>query len=94
MNVQSRIDTPHTRKQDFHAWLEAQGAWLRARDATALDWELLAEEIEGMGGNLWRELKSRMAVVIAHFLKLQLSSATHPRARWVETQGSRMKFLG
>jgi hypothetical protein len=46
-------------EEDFHGWLTHQAALLRSRDADALDWEHLAEEIEAMASAERRELLGR-----------------------------------
>jgi hypothetical protein len=86
-------------EQDFAAWAHEQAAALRgARDAMlrhgsnddvleALDWENLAEEIEGLAQRDRRELASRIALIIEHLAKLQHSPALDPRAGWTETVG-------
>lgn len=52
-----------------------------------LDWENLAEEIDSLGRSLRHELRSRIIVIIEHPLKLEVSAATEPRRRWMETVG-------
>ncbi len=89
MNIQAPLDTQTNDdplyERDFAAWLTVQAALLRAREAEALDWDALAEEIEDMGGNLLRELRSRLSVIIVHVIKLQLSRTDRPRAGWRRT---------
>jgi Domain of unknown function DUF29 len=74
---------------DFLAWTRLQAEALRAAARAGanmpLDWELLAEEIEDLGRKLQFELKSRLATVIEHLLKLQYSPATHAHAGWRRT---------
>ena len=76
-------------EQDFVRWTEAQAANLRqagaARANLPLDWDNLAEEVESLGRSQRRELRSRIAVVIEHLLKLARSPAEEPRAGWIET---------
>jgi hypothetical protein len=60
-----------TIEQDFHGWLLDQAAALRQRDYESVDWENLAEEIEGMAAQQRRELKSRLVTLLVHLLKLQ-----------------------
>ncbi len=77
--------------KDFVRWTEQQAAALR--DASGLDtnlpldWENLAEEIDSLGRSQKRELRSRVAVIIEHLIKLECSPATDPRRGWIETIG-------
>ena len=74
---------------DFARWAEEQARALRdAQSAGAnlpLDWENLAEEIEGLGRSDRRELRSRIETVIEHLLKLSFSPAREPRGGWTST---------
>ena len=56
---------------DLYAWTQHQAALLRARRADAIDWDNLAEEIESLGNRDWRELDSRIVVIVQHLLKWQ-----------------------
>ncbi len=100
MNIQTPLDTRNDDaplyERDFAAWLAVQAALLRAREGHALDWDALAEEIEDMGGNLLRELRSRLSVILVHVIKLRLSHADRPRAGWrktIRTQRSEIASL-
>ena len=78
-------------ESDFVRWSEEQAAALRSAAMSGanlpLDWEHLAEEIDSLGKSLRSELRSRLATIIEHLLKLQLSPATDPRGGWMETIG-------
>jgi len=84
-------DAAELYKEDFVRWTEQQAAALR--DAASLganlplDWENLAEEIYSLGRSQRRELRSRIAVIIEHLIKLECSPARDPRRGWVETVG-------
>lgn len=73
---------------DFFAWTRDQAKQLRAqgrlRQNEPLDWSLLAEEVEDLGRSELHACESLTEQIIAHLLKLQLSSATEPRAGWEE----------
>lgn len=75
--------------QDFIAWTEQQARLLREAGARGtnlpLDWENLAEEVEGVGRSEQRELASQLRRVMLHLLKLDFSPAVDPRAGWRET---------
>ena len=74
---------------DFVLWTEAQAETLRdlARAGTnlPLDWENLAEEVESLGRSQRSELRSRIATIIEHLLKIECSPAIEPRRGWAET---------
>jgi uncharacterized protein DUF29 len=78
-------------EQDFVRWAEEQASGLRraaeAGSNLPLDWNNLAEEIESLGRSQRRELRSRLATIIEHLLKLQFSPAVEPRTGWVDTIG-------
>ncbi len=76
-------------EEDFVRWTEAQAATLRKAACLGinlpLDWENLAEEIDSLGRSQRRELRSRIATIIEHLLKLQCSPAAEPWTNWIET---------
>ena len=85
MNIQTKIEADDAYEKDFSAWLLEQARRLRAREADALDWDNLAEEIEDMGKSEFREVESRLRTILVHLLKLGLSRAADPRGGWIET---------
>jgi hypothetical protein len=78
-------------EQDFVRWAEEQSSALRAAAGVGtnlpLDWENLAEEIESLGASQRHALRSRIAVILEHLLKLDHSPATDPRRGWMDTIG-------
>lgn len=78
-------------EEDFVRWTEAQADALRRaagqRSNLPVDWSNLAEEVESLGRSQRRELRSRIAVIIEHLLKLELSPSVEPRFGWIETIG-------
>jgi hypothetical protein len=76
-------------QRDFVRWTEQQAAALREAAGLGinlpLDWENLAEEIDSLGRSQRRELRSRIATIIEHLIKLECSPATDPRRAWMET---------
>jgi Domain of unknown function DUF29 len=76
-------------EEDFVRWTEQQSNALReaARNGTnlPLDWENLAEEIESLGRSQRHELRSRLAVILEHLMKLEHSPASDPRSGWMDT---------
>jgi hypothetical protein len=56
-------------EKDFHAWLVAQAQAIRDRRLDALDWENIAEELEGMARKEKHSLTSFLRVKLTHLLK-------------------------
>lgn len=54
---------------DFHAWAFRQAELLRCGELSQLDCLHLAEEIEDLGKRERWALKSRVAILLGHFLK-------------------------
>lgn len=54
---------------DLHAWSQRQAELLRRRAANELDWDNIAEEIEGVGASEKHQIKSRLEVLCHHLLK-------------------------
>jgi hypothetical protein len=75
--------------QDLVAWSRQQAGALRAAARTSsnqqLDWENLAEEIEGLGASERSALGSHVMRIIQHFAKLDFSPAVEPRNGWRRT---------
>lgn len=74
---------------DTVAWSTHQASALRnaARGGSnqPLDWENLAEEIEDLGKSLRLRLRSQIARIIQHQVKLEYSPAVDPRKGWRRT---------
>lgn len=64
--------------QDFFTWTQEQAAALRTGHFQVLDTHHLADEIEDMGRSEQRALASRLAIIIAHLLKLQVQIERTP----------------
>jgi Domain of unknown function DUF29 len=75
--------------EDFLAWSEQQAGALRSaaqeRSNQLLDWENLAEEIEGLGISQKSALGSQIRRIIQHLLKLEYSGASEPRRGWEDS---------
>ncbi len=61
----------HSYDDDIIAWANEQARLLREGQFSKLDIEHIAEEIEDVGKSEKRELRNRMAVLLAHLLKWQ-----------------------
>lgn len=75
--------------EDLFLWSQQQAAALRGAAARGVnlpvDWENVAEEIEGLGKRDRSGIVSRLQTVIVHLLKLQHSPVTDPRRGWIWT---------
>jgi hypothetical protein len=67
---------------DFYAWTIRQAALLRAGKLAEADIEHIAEEIEDLGKANKTALSSQIRRILVHFMKLEASPATAPRAGW------------
>jgi hypothetical protein len=72
---------------DVVAWSERQAALLRrvaAGEAVndQVDWPNIIDEVETVGRSERSALRSHIAVVLEHLIKLQASPATEPRNGW------------
>jgi hypothetical protein len=93
--TQPLVAEPDLYEEDFLAWLERQAHLLRAGRIAEADLAHIAQELEDMGGNLRRELRSRLRVLIAHLLKweYQPSKRTKSWARTILTQRREIETL-
>ena len=70
--------------QDFFAWTQETVRLLRARQFDRLDLEALIEEVQSMGGSQWREMDSRLLLLIQHLLKWRYQPKRRSRS-WQST---------
>ena len=56
---------------DYLQWIETTIEKLQIQDYANVDWDNLIKEIEDMGRNERRSLKSNLIVVLVHLLKWQ-----------------------
>jgi hypothetical protein len=57
------------RKSDYAGWAGEQAGLIRAGRFQDLDFQQLAEELEGIMGNERREIRHRLIVLLTHLLK-------------------------
>jgi hypothetical protein len=78
-------------EQDIVRWSAEQARALRgagmARTNTPdpIDWDNVAAEIESLGRSERSALRSRLASIIEHLMKLQASPAELPRNDWMDS---------
>ena len=68
--------------RDFHAWTQQQAGLLKAGRLRDVDLEHLIEEVEDLGGEQKRAVRSHLRHLIAHLVKLRCSPADDPRRGW------------
>mgnify|MGYP002778543484 CR=1 FL=1 len=81
--------------RDEYDWLLRQAAALRARHVTTLDFPHLAEFLEDMARREWRELKSRLTVLLLHIVKFQVQPerASRSWALTVQHQQDQLRMI-
>jgi hypothetical protein len=72
-------------EQDFYAWAREQASLLRAGRFDELDLAHLTEEVDDLGGSLYRSVRSRLRTIVEHLLKLEHSPAAELRGLWLDT---------
>ncbi len=55
--------------RDFYAWTQIQAKALAEKNLFYLDWQHLKEELEALGRQEYRELVSRLTVLLGYLLK-------------------------
>jgi Domain of unknown function DUF29 len=83
--VRAKAKSSELYQRDLYAWSEEQTELLRRRRFAELDLAHVIEEIEDVGGSLYRQVRSRIRTIMEHLLKLEHSGATEPRAGWERT---------
>lgn len=58
-------------QQDFYGWTQWQVKVLAQKQISELDWQNLQEEVQALGRQEYRELVSRLTVLLGHLLKWQ-----------------------
>ena len=68
--------------RDFYAWTQQQVGLMKAGRLRDVDLEHLIEEVEDMGGEQKRAVRSHLRHLVTHLLKLGCSPAEAPRRGW------------
>jgi Domain of unknown function DUF29 len=66
MAVQVKARSSKLYEQNLYAWSKVQADLLRRRRFSELDLEHVVEEIEDVGGSLYREVRSRIRTIMEH----------------------------
>jgi hypothetical protein len=64
---------------DIAAWAAEQAEALRQRSTNTLDWDNLADEIEGVAASQRKEIRSRLKILCQHLLKWQYQPGQRSR---------------
>ncbi len=79
-------------EQDFLAWTEDQAEALRTKQAGALDWENLLEEVESMGRNERNAMESRLSLLLMRLMKWQWQPEKRGKS-WIQTIREQRKAI-
>lgn len=71
-------------EQDFYAWTQHTAKALKNKQFDQVDIDHLLEEVESMGRSDFRELRSRLVVLVAHLLKWAYQPS-HRSSNWTGT---------
>jgi predicted nucleic acid-binding Zn-ribbon protein len=66
--------------QDFYSWTQQQAKALAQQLVEELDWQHLQEEIQALGRQEYRELVSRLSVLLGHLLKWEYQPEQRSRS--------------
>jgi hypothetical protein len=89
------VENSELYEQDYYLWMVTTANLLRDRRWEQVDFEHLIEEIEAMGKEQRRELKSRLVVLLMHILKYQYQVEKRSSS-WVSTileQSNQIEYL-
>jgi hypothetical protein len=67
-------------QQDFYGWTQWQVQALADRQISELDWQNLQEELQALGRQEYREMVSRLSVLLGHLLKWQYQPENRSRS--------------
>jgi hypothetical protein len=81
--------TASLHERDFYGWVQQQCAALREHNSGQLDWDGLQEELEALGRQEYRELVSRLAVLLGHLLKWQFQPERRSRTWFLSIREQR-----
>ena len=83
------VVTASLHERDFYGWVQQQCAALRDHNSGQLDWDGLQEELEALGRQEYRELVSRLAVLLGHLLKWQVQPERRSRSCFLSIREQR-----
>ncbi|MFM8936609.1 MAG: DUF29 domain-containing protein [Vulcanococcus sp.] len=81
--------TASLHERDFYGWVQQQCVALRDHNSGQLDWDGLQEELEALGRQEYRELVSRLAVLLGHLLTWQVQPERRSRSWFLSIREQR-----
>ncbi|MDD1413978.1 DUF29 domain-containing protein [Dolichospermum sp. ST_con] len=79
--------------QDFYAWTQKQAKALEQKLVLELDWQHLQEEVQSLGRHEYRELISRLGVLIGHLLKWEYQPEQRSRSWFLTIREQRRAIV-
>ncbi|MDB9541129.1 DUF29 domain-containing protein [Anabaenopsis tanganyikae CS-531] len=76
-------------EEDFYGWTQWQVQALAERQVSELDWQNLQAELEGLGRQEYRELVSRLTVLLGHLLKWEYQPENRCRSWFLNIREQR-----
>jgi hypothetical protein len=73
-------DSQNLYERDYYTWALRQARALKEHRLEELDWENLADEVEGLAKTERRELRSRLGVLLEHLIKWQFEPQRRTRS--------------
>lgn len=80
--------------EDYYGWTQETIEKLRQGRLSEVNWEELIEELESMGSSERRELKNRLAVLLAHLLKWRYQPERQGKSRRLTIKEQRIAIKG
>jgi hypothetical protein len=80
MSTETTDDKQSLYKRDYYTWALQQARALKEHRLEELDWANLADEVAGLANSEWRELRSRLKVLLEHLIKWQFQPQRRTRS--------------
>jgi hypothetical protein len=80
-------------KEDYYAWIIETAKAIREGRFEHIDWDKVAEELEDMGRSERRELRNRLALLLAHLLKWFYQPEERTRSWFLTIKEQRKEIL-
>jgi len=87
------MDKPFLYDEDFYGWTQQQAKALEQRLVMQLDWQHLQEEIQALGRQEYRELVSRLSLLLGHLFKWEYKPEQRDRS-WFLTSSLKKSTSG